>query len=327
MKFSNNDQGPASPARNGKVMGIKKLSGRKVYLNGSLVLEKKACIPVFDRGLLYGDGLFETMKATDGIIAYRSAHMKRLQKGARLLGIPAGPLKDLFADVKAGTLERLIKANGHDTGPAYMRITVTRGYDPKAISSAGLATGAHFRSVAGFTPTILVVTKPMDAKALSKQQKNGIKAVLIKGYCPSIPWIKTLNYLPSILGRAEAARKGASDGIFIDADGYVTEATSANLFIVTRSGLKTAPVYEGTPGKGVLPGIMRGAVINQARRLGIRITEGRIRPAELTGAAEAFLTNSCIEVCPLVAVDGRAIGSGRPGVITRAIQNAFALEM
>jgi len=151
--------------------------------------------------------------------------------------------------------------------------------------------------------------------------------VLIKGYCPSIPWIKTLNYLPSILGKAEAARKGATEGIFIDCDGCATEATAANLFIVTRAGIKTAPVYEGTPGRGVLPGIMRHAVINEARRLGIPVREGRIRQTELVGAIEAFLTNSCIEVCPLVAVDGRTIGSGRPGAVTRTIQTAFALEI
>ena len=113
-------------------MSIKKPGRKKVYLNGSLVFEDKACTSVFDAGLLYGDGLFETMKAMNGVIAFKDAHIRRLQRGARLLEIPSKPLAGFFKEIKAGILERLIEANGLGSGPTYMRITVTRGYDKSA---------------------------------------------------------------------------------------------------------------------------------------------------------------------------------------------------
>lgn len=313
-------------------MRIKKAVRRKVYINGSIVFENKARISVFDRGLLYGDGLFETMKATDGVIAFKDAHIKRLQRGARLMEIPAKPLAGFFAEIKAGILEKLIETNGLGTGPAYMRITITRGHDKSPLFFQRWGTSSPTLKKGGLggdsTPTIFVMTRPLDAEAILKQQAAGIKAVFVKpeGCCPAISWIKTLNYLPSVLGKAQAARKGAGEGIFINSNGCVTEATGANLFIVTRGGIiKTAPVYEGLPGKGVLPGIIRHAVIKKAIRLGIHVKETAIRPADLVNAKEAFLTNSCIEICPLVAIDAAIIGNGSPGKVTRIIQRAFGL--
>lgn len=317
-------------------MSIKKTAGRLVYLNGSVVSEDKAAVSVFDRGFLYGDGLFETMKATDGVIAFKSAHIKRLQRGAQLLDIPAKSLAVFFAEVKAGMLEKLIKTNGLGAGPTYMRITVTRGYDtppaPTLKKGGGLVSPTLKKGGLGgdLTPTILVVTKPLDALALLKQQRAGITAVFIepKGCCPVIAWVKTLNYLPSVIGKAQAAKKGATEGIFINSDGFVTEATGANLFIVTRRGvIKTAPVHEGLAGKGVLGGIVRHAVIKEAAKLRIPLEETAIRPSDLLNAREAFLTNSCMEICPLVAVNGGNIGNGVPGKVTRIIQRAFKLNI
>ncbi|OGQ52612.1 MAG: hypothetical protein A3J24_04785 [Deltaproteobacteria bacterium RIFCSPLOWO2_02_FULL_53_8] len=170
----------------------------------------------------------------------------------------------------------------------------------------------------------------MDAESLLERQRNGVKAVFVKpqGCCPPIAWIKTLNYLPSIMGKAQAEKKGADEGIFVNNDGFVTEATGANLFIVTRSNvIKTAPIYEGLSGKGVLGGIIRGVVIKESGKLGIALKETDIRPSDLLCAKEAFITNSCIDVCPLVAVDNAAIGDGSPGKITRVIQRALGLDV
>lgn len=299
-------------------MPLKKSIRKKVYLNGSLVFEDRASVPVFDRGLLYGDGLFETMKAAHGVVAFKDAHIKRLKKGARLLGIPAKAinLKGFFDDVKNNALERLLEANRLHNGTAYLRITVTRGQDP----------GNYGRTTCS-APTVLVTTRPLDAKQITAQQRRGIKAVFIKGYCPSIPWIKTLNYLPNVLGKAEAARKGASEGIFVDHDGCVTEGTSTNVFIVTDGIIKTPPVYEGTPGRGVLPGIIRQAVILAARKLGLTVKESAILPTDLLSADEVFLTNSAVDIVPLVRVGAKIIGNNKPGKVTRALQKACGLDI
>ncbi|MBI5599185.1 MAG: aminotransferase class IV [Deltaproteobacteria bacterium] len=287
----------------------------KVYLNGSIVPGGKASVTVFDRGLLYGDGLFETMKAADGTIAFKDAHLRRLKKGAALLGIPAKGIRGFFADVRSGLLERLLHTNRLDRGAAYMRITVTRG-----VSEEG------YGSTKCLAPTVLVTARAMDAKAAARMQKKGVNAVFIKGYCPSIPWIKTLNYLPSVLGRAEAARKGASEGIFTGLDGSITEGTSTNVFIVKSGVLKTPAVYDGGPGKGVLPGIVREETIKAAKRLGISVREARLKQRDLMEADEAFLTNSGIEIVPLVRVGARIIGNARPGNVTRMLQRAFGLD-
>lgn len=263
----------------------------KIYLSGSIVPEGKASVSVFDRGLNYGDGLFETMKAHDGKPAFLKEHLQRLKAGARFLKIPINALE---ADVKDGVIERLLKANRLSKGSACVKIIVTRGVDKSG----------HAPSK-GTTPTLIIITKRIDETYIVRLQKKGVKAILIKGYAPALGGFKTLNYLPCVLAKAEAERRGAFEGIFVGEDGTIKEGSSTNIFIVSKGILKTPPANAQS---GILPGVTRQAVISIAKKLGLTVKEAPISVKDLFTCDKAFLTNSIIGMVPLVSVDSRRIG-------------------
>lgn len=283
----------------------------KAYINGKILAQEKACISILDRGLNYGDGLFETIKAVDGMPLFLSRHMERLASGARIIGISGRALIPLMTDIRTGAIERLLRSNGLNRGSAYIRITVTRGIDE----------GTHLppRRQA---PTTIIRTKPVDEKTLQRRQKKGVSAVLIRCHIPSIPGVKTLNYLPNVLGKYEASKRRADEGIFTDSEDRVSEGTSSNLFIVTRGVIQTPPA-QGPCCQGVLPGITRGYVLELARAKGMKAMETIITADRLEGCDEAFLTNSISGIVPLIAVDSKAIGSRRPGPVTTALQDIY----
>jgi D-amino acid aminotransferase len=283
-----------------------------VYINGRIVEEAKARVSVFDRGLNYGDGLFDTMKAEHGAVISMQEHMDRLLAGAKVLGIPRSGLKKLRTDVRSGVLLRLLKKNGLAKGAASLRITVTRGVDPE---------GGHAPK-RGLSPTVIITVRAVDETLVARHQKSGVKAVLIKGAAPALAGIKTINFLPNVLGRVEAKRRGAMEGIFVDHTGAVTEGTAANLFIVKRGVIKTPPVSKVALSRGVLPGVTRASVMALAKSERIPLKEVRVSVGDLLGCDEAFLTSSVMEVVPLIEVDSRPIGPGRPGAVTRRIQRA-----
>lgn len=283
---------------------------RRVYVNGRIVAEVKAAVSVFDRGLNYGDGLFETMKADRGMVEFLKDHISRLKKGARFLGFAPGALKALELDIKNGAIIKLLEANGLDDSDAYLRITVTRGEDPDG----------HLPKRS--KPTALIVAKPIDTEGLQRLRANGATAVLTRGCRPALPGIKSLNYLPSIIARAEAKKKGADEGIFVGADGEVLEGSSSNIFIVSGGVVSTPPV-SADPAEGVLPGVMRGAVTRLLRKKKIKVVEARLVEKDLASCEEAFLTNSIRGVVPLIAVDGAMVGSGGPGEVTLLLQKSL----
>lgn len=283
----------------------------KAYMNGVIIDEDRACVSILDRGLNYGDGVFETIKAVDGVPIFLARHMERLKNGARSIGMSARTLGPLMADIKAGAIERLLRSNRLNSGSAYIRVTVTRGIDA----------GGHLPQ-ACTQPTAIIRTKPLDEKAIQARQTKGISAVLLRSHIPAIPSVKTLNYLPNVLGRYEAAKRGADEGIFTDGRNRVSEGTSSNLFMVALGVIKTPPV-QGAGLNGVLPGVTRGYVLELAASKGLKARETGFTADKLAVCDEAFLTNSISGIVPLIKVDGISIGSGRPGPVTTALQEVY----
>ncbi|HHL40644.1 MAG TPA: branched-chain amino acid aminotransferase [Deltaproteobacteria bacterium] len=276
------------------------------YVNGEMVPAEKAAVSVFDRGFLYGDGLFETMKAYDGRVFLFREHMERLRRGAVALGISTSPLKGLRR-----AAAELMERNGLVRGEARLRVTLTRG----------VFDGGH-GPVGRTRPTVVLTAGALDDGALSRLRRRGVRAVLASVPAPPLAAFKTLNYLPCVMAKAGARRAGAFEALFTTADGRLTEGTSTNLFIARDGTLLTPP-----PESGLLPGITRRAVMEMAGEAGISVVEADLRSRDLYEADEAMLTNSIIEVVPLVAVGDRPIGTGAPGDLTRLVQSLYSAAL
>ncbi|MDO8426495.1 MAG: aminotransferase class IV [Deltaproteobacteria bacterium] len=288
---------------------------RLVYLNGRLLPESKASISVFDRGFNYGDGVFETLTAKDGSPLFLKEHLMRLKSGVKALGIPQAGIKGLLGDIENGAIGELIKKNGLKNSSANIKIIVTRGVDA----------GGHTPKK-GARPTVIITAKPVDENAVTRRRKRGIKAVTISGFMPSFPGIKSLNFLPNIIGKDRALSSGADEGIFTDGSGRITEGTSANIFTVIR-GVLITPRLGKTLSEGPLPGVVRGAVIRLAKKEGIKVKEAEIYKNGLYRCDEAFLTNSVSGVTPLIKIDNKLIHNGKPGPVTRLLQGLVMEEM
>ncbi len=272
-----------------------------VYFNGSFIPFKEAKIPVLDYGFLFGYGLFETMRAYNGTVFQLDSHLSRLEDSAKRLGIPIGipALKNAVTDT--------IRIN--DLKQARVRLTVSPGEgspapDPRTCTK----------------PTILVVaTKytPYTPAIYEKGFRAIISSIRRNSQSP-VPGMKTANYLESLLSRQEAIAAGVDDTLLLNEKGLLAEASSSNVFIVSNNSVVTPRV-----GSGILPGITRKIVLELGFELGISSMESDIRLADLLAAGEAFLTNSMIEIMPLVEVNGQPIGPGKPGAITRQLMSAY----
>jgi len=163
-----------------------------------------------------------------------------------------------------------------------------------------------------------MTARPLGSDEISRRQKRGVRAVLVDGFAPPVAGVKSLNCLPNVLARMDAKRAGAFEAIFVDEGGRIKEGASTNIFIVRDGTLKTPPLDEG-----ILPGITRGAVISMAEAASIPVKTVAVTATELTLSEEAFLTNSIDEILPLVKIGGKAIGSGRPGPVTRLLQKRY----
>ncbi len=287
----------------------------KVYLNGKFVSVEKAAVSVFDRGLNYGDGIFETMKSLNGKVFYLKDHLIRLKTGSKAIGIPPAAIRGVEKDLKNGMLENLLGINGLSKGYAYIKVMVTRGTDR----------GGHLPAKKP-TPTVIAVCKSLDVRAVSNHSENGVRVTLARGYRRCLPGIKTLNFLPNILGKRLAEKRNAFEAIFVDGDSNLTEGTSTNLFMIESGGIKTPPAGKNSS-EGVLPGIMRKNVLKFAGKKGINVVEAPIHITEIHSCEEAFLTNSILGVIPIIRFDSEPVGSGKPGDMTRLIQRAICREI
>lgn len=278
-----------------------------VYLNGALVPRSEAKVSVFDFGFLYGYGLFETMRAYRGKIFLLDRHIKRLLTSAKEIGIDSALSQQGLEKACADTVE----ANG--LRKARVRLTVTKG-------APGAFPGVSTKS----TPTVLVTAR--DYKPLSDSvYEKGFKACISSWRRDSrspLSRLKTTNYLLSLLAKGEAEAVGFDEALLLNERGSIAEGSTSNVFFVD-SGLVTPPVASG-----ILPGIARQVVLELAEKLGIEVVEKEVRLADLSRFNEAFLTNSIMEIMPLITIrDAKGafikIGSGKPGKVTRRLMAAY----
>ncbi len=270
-----------------------------VWLSGELVAADAARIDPRDRGFLLGDGVFETFAATDGHVYRLAEHLARMRDGAALLGIPV-PANDIERAVQA-----VLEANGLARGRAALRLTLSHGVGPR-----GLLAPAEPQPVLLLTAT--AASDPpttMTAVTVSVRRNEHSPAASIKH----------MSYLDNVIARNEAARNGAAEALMLNGAGNIAEASAANVFAIDSGGALVTPALT----EGALPGVTRRAVIELAAGCGLDARETILSVERLAEAAEAFLTNSLIGVCPLVALDGRPIGGGTAGPATRALKDAY----
>jgi branched-chain amino acid aminotransferase len=271
----------------------------KVYLNGRFVDEKEAVVSAADRGFLYGDGLFETMRAYSGRVFRLGEHLRRLSSSARVLRIP---LKTAPAGLEAA-VERLLAVNR--LRDAYVRITLSRG---RHTGDLGLDTGG---------PPTLVMSARAYHGYPAELYARGMRLTVaesVRDTKSSVGRHKTLNYLENLLERDAAKSRGFDEVLFLDEKGRFVECATANVFFV-RDGDLSTPSAE----MNLLCGITRAVVMELARARAIKIIEGKWRLEKLQRADEAFLTNSLMEIMPVREVAGVSIGGTVPGDVTRSL--------
>ena len=269
-----------------------------VHLNGRLVAEGEARVSVFDRGFLYGDGVFESLRAVAGGVFRRDRHLERLRRSAAGIGLDLPlPLPGF-----AAAIGDLLAAN--HLRDARIRVTVTRGAGRPGeyVEAEGPATVVL--SAAGFAGLDPALHREGVAVAIPPRRQIPPEAL--------DPSIKSISRLSSVLARREARDRGAFEAILLDGGGNLTEGTVSNLFLVRGGRLATPPA----PADG-LPGITREAVIEMARAASIPVAEETLPARSLLEADEVFLTNTSWDVLPVVRAEGRPIGGGSPGPVTR----------
>ena len=278
--------------------------GLKIYLNGKLVDASEAKISVYDHGLLYGDGVFEGIRSYGSRVFKLKEHVDRLFESAHtiLLKIPMTK-KELMQAVVA-----TLKAN--KLTDAYVRLVVTRGpgdlgLDPRKCEKATI-----------FIITDKIVLYP------ERVYREGMEIVTVptpRNLPEALnPQIKSLNYLNNILAKIEATNAGVQEALMLSAHGYVAECTGDNIFIVKDGALLTPPPYAG-----LLKGITRGCVMDLARKAKIPVREEMMTRHDLYNAEECFLTGTAAEIAPIVKIDGRPIGTAKPGKVTLRLMKAF----
>jgi branched-chain amino acid aminotransferase len=262
-----------------------------IYLNDRLVGEGEAVVSVFDHGFLYGDGIYETMRAYDGVVFKLDEHIKRLGRSAALIELD---LKRDDESIKRAVYETL-SANG--LREAYIRLTVSRGQGPLGLDPAlceeptFVIMASEFREYPkSYYEEGLMITVARTRRNLSEALD---------------PRIKSLNFLNNILAKVEAKRAGAFEALMLNHRGFITECTISNVFFVGKGVLKTPSV-----GCGILDGITRAVVMEFAKGEGIPVEEGEYTVDDILSADEVFLTNSTLEVVPVSEIDGRGFGVG-----------------
>ncbi len=278
--------------------------GLKIWLNTGLVDEAEARISVFDHGLLYGDGVFEGIRVYSGRVFEQDAHIKRLFESARAIRLDMPMTKEELV----GAVETTVRANGIVDG--YIRLIVTRG-----VGSLGLNPFTCERGQL----IIIASTIQLYPEELYETGMKVVSATTVRNHPLAIPpQVKSLNYLNNILAKIEALDSDVPEAIMYNHEGYVAEATGDNVFMV-RNGAVYAPPVEA----GSLEGITRAVVIRLARGQGIEVVEKNLTRYDLYVCDELFLTGTAAEVIGVVQIDGRTIGEGTPGPVTRRLREKF----
>jgi branched-chain amino acid aminotransferase len=276
----------------------------KIWLDNGLVDKEKAMVSVFDHGLLYGDGIFEGIRVYDGKIFEIDAHLKRLWESAKVLRLV---IPMTYEEMK-NALYQTVQAN--DIKDGYIRQVVTRG-----VGDLGLNPFTCKRAC-----VIIIASKIQLYK--EELYEKGLKVVSVatlRNHPMTLPpQVKSLNYLNNILAKIEAMDAGAGEAILYNGEGYVAEASGDNVFVVKDNAVHTPPVQAGSLG-----GITRQVVMRLAQKENIPVIEKNLTRFDLYVADEMFLTGTAAEVIGVVDIDGRKIGEGVPGPITKLLRKKF----
>jgi branched-chain amino acid aminotransferase len=276
-----------------------------IYVDGAWLTKSEASVSVYDHGFLYGDGVFEGIRVYDGVIFRFKEHLDRLYSSAKSIRLEIPLTPEEMTKAVVDTLKR------NDLNDAYIRVVVTRGVGDLGVDPRNCR-----------KPSVIVITQYVDPTFGTVAKENGITAIISSVRRDMVDAttheIKSLNYLNSVLAKLEATDAGADEALMLDRSGFVSEATTTNLFIV-----KDGELFTPATSAGILPGVTRRRVIELARELEYKVHEKELTPYEVTSADEAFLTGTLAEIAPLVKVRGIEIGDGKPGQITKQIMEAF----
>jgi len=276
-----------------------------VYIDGEFYPKSEAKISVYDHGLLYGDGVFEGIRAYSGVVFRLKEHIDRLYRSAHTIMLQISMTK---SEMMKAVLETLKKNNLED---AYIRLVVTRGFgdlglDPRKCPK----------------PTVFIITEPTLQLHTAEARKRGITTVIVWVKRDPVDAtsheIKSLNYLNSILGKIEANIVGADEAICLNKAGFVCEGVGENIFMVRKGKISTPPISSGA-----LDGITRTVIMRLAEKLGYTVIEKNVTPNELFNADEVFFTGTAAEVAPIRKINERVIGKGKPGSVTKRIMERF----
>lgn len=278
----------------------------KIYIDGKLVDKEDAKVSVFDHGVLYGDGIFEGIRAYNGRVFRLEDHLKRLEDSANaiLLKLPM-----TLKEIERAILET-VRAN--ELKDAYIRLVVTRGVGDLGLDMRKCRQGA----------TIFIIADRIELYPEEFYEKGLTlitSTIRQKGLDQVTPGVKSLNYLANILARAEATAAGAQEAILLNATGHVSECSGDNIFFIKDGKIFTPPTSAG-----ILVGVTRNVVMELAEsKLGVKIIERNFPRYDLYSADEVFLTGTGAEVIAAVKIDGRRIGSGVAGPVTRKLIKHF----
>lgn len=276
----------------------------KIYIDGSFYDQAEAKISVFDHGLLYGDGVFEGIRFYNDRVFRLDEHIDRLWDSARAIAMDVPMSK---SEVIAATLETIRQNELHD---GYIRLVVTRG-----VGSLGLSPDSCRR------PSIIIIAATIALYPEDLYHKGLTMVTCSTRRTPPAalsPRVKSLNYLSNILAKLEAQNAGAGEGLMLNEQGYVTECTGDNIFVVKKGEISTPPLNSG-----ILAGVTRAVVFELAEKLHIRTVERDLIRHDIYIADECFLTGTAAEVIPAVQLDRRLIGNGQPGAVTLRLIESF----
>jgi branched-chain amino acid aminotransferase len=276
----------------------------KIYLDGKFCSERDAKISVFDHGLLYGDGVFEGIRAYNGRVFKLKEHIDRLFYSAKaiLLDIPM-----THAEMMRATVET-IRANKFRD--CYIRLLVTRGIGTLGLNPRNCK-----------KPSVIIIAGKIQIypAELYARGMDIVTVPTVRNLHSAVnPAIKSLNYLNNILAKIEANNAGVEEAVMLNAEGFVSECTADNLFIIKKGELFTPP-----NSAGALYGITRGTVMELAAQLGVKISEPNLTRYDLFNADECFITGTGAEIMPVIKIDGRVIGTGKPGPLTRQLTEKY----
>jgi branched-chain amino acid aminotransferase len=276
----------------------------KIYLDGKFVDEKNAKVSVFDHGLLYGDGIFEGIRAYNGRVFRLKEHIDRLFYSAKAILLTLPMTHEALMKATVETCRRNKVRDG------YIRLVVTRG-----VGTLGLNPNRCKN------PSVIIIAGKIQLYPPEMYQKGMdiITVATTRNLHSAVnPAIKSLNYLNNILAKIEANNGGCEEAIMLNSEGYVAECTGDNIFIVKGNQLITPPLSAGA-----LYGITRGVVMDLARESGMTVCEPNLTRYDVFNADECFLTGTGAELIPVVKIDGRVIGTGKPGPVTGKLMEKY----